>query len=151
MTVTDAEIAFYQSIIANPGKATLTDLRYAFYIGVLTGDIVLGGGGGGSVDVPEGLSASGTPSGTSFLRGDGSWAIPVDTNTTYSVLSQANAENPASTAAGLATGQRIAQAIAAAEKVGSPNSTVTGIVLYPTVGDLPATGSDEVLYFVDAE
>lgn len=44
-----------------------------------------------------------------------------------------------------------AQAAAIATKVGSPNSTVTGIAYYPTVGDLPATGVAGVIYFVDAE
>lgn len=36
-------------------------------------------------------------------------------------------------------------------KVGSPNSTITGIAYYPTVGDLPGTGTAGVIYFVDAE
>lgn len=43
MTVTDAEIAFYESVVENPTGHTLSDLRYAFYIGVLSGEIVLGG------------------------------------------------------------------------------------------------------------
>ena len=154
MSITDAELAFYQSVIANPGKATLTDLRYAFYLGVLSGDIVLGGGGSsGPVAVPGDITATGTPSAATYLRGDGSWATPVDTNTTYSAITQANAESAASTAAGLVTGQRIAQAIAAsatvAAKLGSPNSSVSGVALYATVGDLPATGQAGVLYFVD--
>ena len=40
------------------------------------------------------LSATGTASNTTFLRGDNSWVTPTDTNTTYSVqdgqLSQNN-------------------------------------------------------------
>lgn len=43
-----------------------------------------------------------------------------------------------------------AQASAIAAKVGSPNSSVTGIAYYPTVGDLPATGTAGVIYYVDA-
>jgi hypothetical protein len=34
------------------------------------------GGGGGPVAVPSGLSATGTASNTTFLRGDGTWATP---------------------------------------------------------------------------
>lgn len=43
-----------------------------------------------------------------------------------------------------------AQATAINAKVGSPNSTVNGVAWYATVGDLPATGTTGVLYFVDA-
>lgn len=43
-----------------------------------------------------------------------------------------------------------AQATAIAAKVGSPNSTVTGLAYYATVGDLPATGIAGVIYFVNA-
>ena len=43
------------------------------------------------------LAATGTPSNTTFLRGDNAWATPTDTNTTYSVqdgeLSQNNFTN----------------------------------------------------------
>jgi hypothetical protein len=63
------------------------------------------------VTVPDGISATGTPSATTYLRGDGSWTTPP--NTTYSIISQANAENPASTAAGTVSGQRLAQGVAA--------------------------------------
>ena len=37
-----------------------------------------------AVDIPM-LSATGTASSTTFLRGDNSWVTPTDTNTTYSV------------------------------------------------------------------
>lgn len=43
-----------------------------------------------------------------------------------------------------------AQASAIAAKVGSPNSSVTGLALYATTGDLPATGTVGVIYYVDA-
>lgn len=52
---------------------------------------------------------TGTQDATTFRRGDGTWATPP--NTTYSVISQANAQDPASTSSGLITGQRLAQAI----------------------------------------
>lgn len=42
-----------------------------------------------------------------------------------------------------------AQASAIAAKVGSPNSTITGLAYYPTTGDLPATGTAGVIYYVD--
>lgn len=68
-------------------------------------------GAGGPVAVPGGLSATGTASATTYLRGDGSWATPA--NTTYTVVTQPNIENPANTTAGLVTGQRLAQGVAA--------------------------------------
>lgn len=43
-----------------------------------------------------------------------------------------------------------AQASAIAAKVGSPNSTITGLAYYATVGSLPATGTAGVIYYVDA-
>lgn len=90
-----------------------------------------GGGGGGPIlwenieDAPSefppsahehavgDIEATGTAGATTYLRGDGSWTTPPDTNTTYSTISQANIENPASTSSGLVTGQRAAQAVAA--------------------------------------
>jgi Cu/Ag efflux protein CusF len=57
------------------------------------------------------LTATGTKSSATYLRGDNTWAVPPDTNTTYAALSQAQAESATDTTAGLATGQRIAQAI----------------------------------------
>lgn len=35
-------------------------------------------------------------------------------------------------------------------KVGSPNSTITGVAYYPTVASLPTTGTAGVIYYVDA-
>lgn len=58
-----------------------------------------------------------------------------------------NVDNTADSAKPVST----AQAAAINAKVGSPNSTVTGVAWYATVGDLPATGTTGVLYFVDAE
>ena len=58
------------------------------------------------------LTATGTKNSTTFLRGDNTWGVPVDTNTTYTAQSQAEAENSADTTARLTTGQRLYQAIA---------------------------------------
>ncbi len=41
----------------------------------------------GDVIVTADLSATGTPSGTTFLRGDNTWSTPVDTNTSYDLAS----------------------------------------------------------------
>lgn len=70
LTLTDAEIAFYESVVADPEGKSLSDLRYAFYAGVLNGDISLGGGGGSDpvvtvLNLPGDVSvATGTWSGT---------------------------------------------------------------------------------------
>lgn len=53
---------------------------------------------------------TGTQNSSTFRRGDGTWATPTDT--TYSAISQTDIENPASTTAGLITGQRLSQGIA---------------------------------------
>lgn len=58
---------------------------------------------------------------TTFLRGDGTWVTP--TNTTYSVITQANIENTASTTSGLTTGQREYQAFVSYTKGGVANFT----------------------------
>ena len=47
----------------------------------------------GDVIVTADLSATGTPSGTTFLRGDNTWATPVDTNTTYDLTSRQSSLN----------------------------------------------------------
>ena len=47
----------------------------------------------GNVVVTADLSATGTPSTTTFLRGDNTWATPVDTNTTYDLSSAQNSSN----------------------------------------------------------
>lgn len=41
-----------------------------------------------------------------------------------------------------------ASASSVASKVGSPNSSVTGVAFYATIGDLPTPGDSGVLYFV---
>lgn len=65
---------------------------------------------------------TGTQSGTTYRRGDGTWATPP--NTTYAVLSQANAQNPASTVTGLASGDVLAQAIEGRIVAVSANKTL---------------------------
>lgn len=57
------------------------------------------------------LTATGTKSSATFLRGDNTWATPVDTNTTYTAQTQAEAESSADTNARLTTGQRLYQAV----------------------------------------
>ena len=47
----------------------------------------------GNVIVTADLSATGTPSSSTFLRGDNTWATPVDTNTTYALTSDQNSVN----------------------------------------------------------
>lgn len=47
----------------------------------------------GNVIVTADLSATGTPSATTFLRGDNTWAVPADGDTTYSLTSDQNALN----------------------------------------------------------
>lgn len=39
LTITDAERAFYESVIANPEGKTLTDLRYAYFLAALDGGL----------------------------------------------------------------------------------------------------------------
>jgi len=61
------------------------------------------------------LTATGTASSSTYLRGDGSWATPTDT--TYSVPTQAEAEAGTATTGRAFSAQRVAQgAIAASGK-----------------------------------
>lgn len=92
------------------------------------------------VSVPGGITATGTPSATTYLRGDGSWSTP--TNTTYTAATQAEIENPASTTARLITGQRLAQGIAAYQ-VANPVLPVA-----PEVGTFNLQSVDGVLTWV---
>ena len=58
------------------------------------------------------LTATGTASSSTYLRGEGSWATPP--NTTYPDIAQADAENGVSTVGRLITGQRLRQGANAA-------------------------------------
>ena len=102
MSVTDAERAFYESVIDDPSGKSLQDLRYAYFLAAVDGGLP-------SVSVPDGIDATGTPSATTYLRGDGTWATP--TNTTYSVLSAAEAQ------AGTATTARTISAKVLADEI----------------------------------
>lgn len=80
------------------------------------------------------LDASGTASSTTYLRGDGTWATPTDTNTTYSVPTQAEAEAGTATTARAFSAQRTRQAADAAISArvqlvsDFPASPVTGVL-----------------------
>lgn len=79
----------------------------------------------------------------------------IGAGTPTSTISQANAENPASTSSGLATGQRLAQAIAAfvaANNVLVSDGTVTEVVwLTQTEYDAIPSPSDDIEYHILAD
>jgi len=86
----DTEVANNTAVTANTAKVT-----NATHTGDVTGATALTIADD-AVDIAH-LSATGTASATTFLRGDNSWVVPTDTNTTYSVqdgeLSQNNLTN----------------------------------------------------------
>lgn len=84
--------------------------------------------------VPGDLNVSGTASSSTFLRGDGTWAVPTDTNTTYDVPSQAEAEAGTATVARAFTAQRVSQAANAA--VSARVQLVTTFPATPVAGVL---------------
>lgn len=116
MSVTDAERAFYESVIADPEGKSLADLRYAYFLAAVDGGLPAT-----SVEVPEGITATGTPSATTYLRGDGTWTTPPNTNTTYPALTAAAAQTGTAVVASTITAKvmadeidrRVAAAIAA--------------------------------------
>ena len=67
------------------------------------------------------LTATGTASSSTFLRGDGSWATPP--NTTYSVPSQAEAEAGTATTGRAFSAQRVRQAINAHPRLSAAPAT----------------------------
>lgn len=85
------------------------------------------------------LTATGTKNNTTFLRGDNTWAVPPDTDTTYAVPTQAEAEAGTATTARAFSAERVKQAILALSPVQSVAGK-TGIVsLVPSdVGAAPA-------------
>lgn len=62
-----------------------------------------------TIAIPTDITATGTPSATTYLRGDGSWATP--TNTTYTNMTQAEAD------AGTVTTGRIISALVLETKI----------------------------------
>lgn len=88
MSVTDAERAFYESVIAEPEGKSLQDLRYAYFLAALDGGLPTPNPS--PVEVPEGIDATGTPSVSTYLRGDGRWATPP--NTTYPAITPEQAQ-----------------------------------------------------------
>lgn len=97
------------------------------------------------INVPGDVTATGTPSATTYLRGDGSWNTP--TNTTYTVITQANVENPGSTTAGTITGQRLAQGVAAYL---TANPIPAELPAPPAEGTFNLQSVDGVLSWVEA-
>lgn len=73
--------------------------------------------------VPDGLTASGTPSATTYLRGDGSWQTPPDTNTTYAVPTQAEAEAGTATTGRAFSAERVRQAVTAHPRLAAAPAT----------------------------
>lgn len=60
------------------------------------------------------LTTTGTASSTTYLRGDGTWQTPPNTNTTYALPTQAEAEAGTATTARVFSAQRVHQAANAA-------------------------------------
>lgn len=73
---TDARVAANAAVALNTAKVT-----NAIHTGDVTGDTVLTIAAG-AVDISM-LSAGGTPDGTTFLRGDNTWAVPAVTESTH--------------------------------------------------------------------
>lgn len=88
---------------------------------------------GNSMPVSD-IRATGTASSATYLRGDGSWSTPPDTNTTYSVPTQAEAEAGTATTARAFSAQRVRQAADAA--ISARVQLVTSFPASPTPGVL---------------
>lgn len=129
-TISDAERAFYQQVLANPDGASISDLRYAYFLAGADGAIPfldpeeLADGNVPVWDANEGKWVPGSGGGGG---GGGAWG-----GITGDIEDQADLQS------------------ALDAKVESPNSSISGIEYYATVEDLPATGTAGVIYFVDA-
>lgn len=125
LTITDAERAFYESVMEGvlaDKPYSLSDLRLAYFLWRLDG----GGGGGGGGDV---ASVNGK-TGVVVLNAADVGLGNVD-NTS-------DANKPVSTA----------QAAAINAKVGSSNASVGNVEIYATTGDLPNPGVEGTIYYV---
>lgn len=101
-----------------PAPVSLADLLNSLLTN--TSAITALGSGKADIDhkhaVPGDLVTTGTASATTYLRGDGSWQTPPDTNTTYALPTQAEAEAGTATTARTFSAQRVRQAAVAAIK-----------------------------------
>ena len=79
------------------------------------------------------ITATGTRGTTTYLRGDGTWATPPNTNTTYALPTQAEAEAGTATTSRVWSAQRVSQAIAAKAAPKSHTHTMAQITDMPTV------------------
>lgn len=174
MTVTDAEKAFYEQVLADPEGHSIQDLRYAFFLAGANGSIPVvdtttlsdgdvpvwdsdegkwvpgsGGGGGGDVASVNGKTGAVT------LNAADVGAKPADYEPDLSGYVETSDARLSDARTPLAHDHSIAQVTglqsALDEKVGSSNESVSGVEYYPSVDDLPVTGVAGVLYFVDAE
>lgn len=80
------------------------------------------------------ITATGTRGTTTYLRGDGTWTVPP--NTTFSAVSQAEAEAGTVTTSRVWSAQRVSQAIAAQAAPKTHTHTMAQITDLPTVSSL---------------
>lgn len=129
MSVTDAEKAFYETVLEEPEGKSIQDLRYAYFLAAIDGGLPTPEPS--PVEVPDGIDATGTASATTYLRGDGSWATPPNTNTTYPALTAAAAETGTSTTASTISAKVLADEIVR-------RGFIDGVVTQALLPNMPA-------------